>query len=81
MLVPEAETDTGSAVVDFVEHQGDRSFVSVKLAGGELFLVEAEPGVDLDIDENVNIKLEENYTHYFIAESGLNILSLDEDHH
>ncbi|KAA3647702.1 MAG: ABC transporter ATP-binding protein [Chloroflexi bacterium] len=80
MLVPQSGAGTVSAVVDFVEHQGDRSFVTVKLSNGEIFLVEAESGVELEINENVNVKLEEEYTHYFDAENGLNILFLDEEH-
>jgi ABC-type sugar transport system ATPase subunit len=63
-----------AATVDFVEPQGERTILSLILAGGELFLAEAPSAFRPDLDTTVYLKFDMGHIHIFHAESGDNIL-------
>lgn len=73
-LASSSDVNTLQAQVDFVEHQGDRTVISTKLRNGEVFLVEIDTDVDFGIGESIQVKFEEEHTHFFDAENGTNIL-------
>ncbi len=61
------------AVVDFVEPQGERTILSVKLAGGEIFLIDVAPEIRPNIGENVHLSFDLKRIHLFDYQSGSNI--------
>lgn len=63
-----------AAEVDFVEPQGERNILSMKLAGGEIFLVEVRPDVRPAIGETLYLQPDLNHLHIFEIRTGLNIL-------
>jgi multiple sugar transport system ATP-binding protein len=63
-----------SATVDFVEPQGERTILSLKLAGDELFLAEVDSDFRPDQDSTVHLSFDMRHLHIFEAESELNIL-------
>jgi multiple sugar transport system ATP-binding protein len=62
------------AQVDFVEPQGERTILSLNLAGGELFLAEAHSDFRPDLDSMVYLQFDMGHIHIFEAESERNIL-------
>jgi multiple sugar transport system ATP-binding protein len=62
-----------SAVVDFVEPQGERTILSVKLADGEIFLIDVAPEIRPNIGENVHLSFDLEQAHFFDAQTGINI--------
>jgi multiple sugar transport system ATP-binding protein len=66
--------DTVGSVVDFVEPQGERTILGVKLAGGEIFLVEAAPDFRPKIGETVHLRFDLKHAHIFETQTGMNIL-------
>jgi ABC-type sugar transport system ATPase subunit len=66
--------DSVGAAVDFVEPQGERTILGVKLAGGEIFLVEAAPDFRPKVDTAVHLRFDLNHVHIFEAETEMNIL-------
>jgi len=62
-----------AASVFYLEPQGERTILSVKLAGGELFLVEVSPEFQAELDDTVYLNFE-GPIHIFNSENGLNIL-------
>jgi multiple sugar transport system ATP-binding protein len=63
-----------AATVDFVEPQGERTILSLILAGGELFLAEVPSALRPDLEATVYLKFDMGHIHIFDAESGDNIL-------
>jgi ABC-type sugar transport system ATPase subunit len=63
-----------AATVDFVEPQGERTILSLILAGGELFLAEVPSAFRPDLEATVYLKFDMGHIHIFDAESGDNIL-------
>jgi ABC-type sugar transport system ATPase subunit len=63
-----------SATVDFVEPQGERTILSLKLAGDELFLAEVASDFRPDLDSTVHLTFDMGHLHIFEAESERNIL-------
>jgi len=68
------QEDTTGAVVDFVEPQGERTILSVRLAGGELFLIEVPADFRPTIGETVHLRPNLKHVHIFDVQTGLNIL-------
>jgi len=68
-----AEASVG-ARVDFVEPQGERTILSVQLAGGELFLVEVAPDFRPNLNQLVHLQFDLKHLHIFDAQTGMNIL-------
>lgn len=62
-----------SAVVDFVEPQGERTILNVKLAGGEIFLIEVAPDFRPNIGENLHLRFDLEWAHLFDVQTGINI--------
>lgn len=65
---------TVPARVDFVEPQGDRTIITVKLTGDETFLIEAGTETRPTPGEQVGLDFDISKVHIFDAESGKNIL-------
>jgi multiple sugar transport system ATP-binding protein len=61
------------AVVDFVEPQGERTILSVKLADGEIFLIDVAPEIRPNIGENVQLWFDLERAHLFDVQTGINI--------
>lgn len=72
-VLSEATGGSIPASVYVLEPQGERTILTVKLAGGEFFLVEVGPDFDAEIDERVHLDFREPI-HIFDTESGLNLL-------
>jgi multiple sugar transport system ATP-binding protein len=71
--VSPSENSVG-ATVDFVEPQGERTILSLRLAGGEVFLAEVDSGFRPALDSMAYIQFDMGHLQIFEAESGLNIL-------
>jgi ABC-type sugar transport system ATPase subunit len=63
-----------AATVDFVEPQGDRTILTVKLTGGEIFLIEVGPDLRPALGIAVTLQFNLKHTHIFEAETGTNLL-------
>lgn len=63
-----------AATVDFVEPQGERTILSLILAGGELFLAEVPSAFRPELDATVYLRFDLGHIHIFDADSGDNIL-------
>jgi len=61
------------ALVGFVEVQGERNVLSLKLKGGEEFLVVVPADVRPKVNSNIQIEFDTKYLHIFEGESGINI--------
>jgi len=68
------EPNSAAAVVDLVEPQGDRTVIIARLAGGEVFLVQASPDFRPDVGQIVYLKFHVENLHIFDRETGLNLL-------
>jgi len=66
--------DTVGAVVDLLEPQGERTILSVKLAGSEIFLVEVAPDFRPKIGQAVHLRFDLKRIHIFEAQTGMNLL-------
>jgi multiple sugar transport system ATP-binding protein len=66
--------DTVGGVVDFVEPEGERTILSVKLAGGEIFLIEVASDFRPKIGQAVHLRFDLRHLHIFEAQTGMNIL-------
>ncbi len=65
--------------VDFVEPQGDRTIISLKLRTGEIFLAQVLGNLRPEIGQNIHVAFDQRHMHFFDLESGLNIQSEDSD--
>lgn len=63
-----------TAVVDFVEPQGDRTILTVKLAGGETFLIEVGPDFRPAANSTIHMQFDLEYIQIFAAETRQNLL-------
>lgn len=70
------QPDTLSARVDFVEPQGERTILSVRLRGGELFLVQVAPEFRPALGETVHLRFDQEHLHIFETQTGMNLLYL-----
>jgi multiple sugar transport system ATP-binding protein len=66
--------NTAGATVDFVEPQGDRTILIVKLADGEIFLVEVAADFRPDMGQAVHLRFDLKHVHIFEAQTGVNLL-------
>lgn len=73
-IVSAADPNTVEMTVDFVEPQGDRTVLIVKLKGGESFLIEVDPEVRPDTGETIYTQFRSKHAHIFEAKTGINIL-------
>ena len=60
------------AVVHLLEPQGERTILSARLAGGEIFLVEVPPEFEPALETPVSLKLQEP-VHIFEKQQGMNL--------
>ncbi len=65
---------TVEAVVDLIEPQGERTILSAKLAGGEIFLIEVAPDFKPKIDQAVYLRFDLKRIHIFEAQTGMSIV-------
>jgi multiple sugar transport system ATP-binding protein len=61
--------------VDFVEPQGDRTIISLKLADGEIMLVQVLGNLRPEIGQMIYVRFDHRHIQFFDQETGLNILS------
>jgi len=61
------------AVVDFAEHQGERTILTLKLTGGEIFLAEVAADFSPDLASTVFMQFDLQHVHIFENETGLNL--------
>jgi len=66
--------DSVGAVVDFVEPQGERTIVGVKLGGGEVFLIEASPDFRPKTGRAVYLQFDLKRVHIFDSQTGMSML-------
>ena len=59
--------------VDFVEPQGDRTIISLRLQSGEIFLAEILGDFRPAIQQHVFVSFDQRHLNFFDAESGTNI--------
>ena len=62
------------AVVDFVEPQGDRTIISIKLRTGEIFLAQTMENLRPGVGSNIQVAFDQRHMHFFIPDTGLNML-------
>lgn len=72
-IVPESTPYCVTATVYVLEPQGERTILSVKLADGELFLIEVEPDFYAKVDEKIFLEFRQPI-HFFNKETGLNLV-------
>jgi multiple sugar transport system ATP-binding protein len=73
-IVASVEQNDVPATVDFVEPQGDRTILSVKLTDGEIFLVEVAADFRPDLGQAIHVRFDLRHTHIFEAQTGTNLL-------
>lgn len=64
-----------NALVEFVEVQGERNILSLRLVAGDKFLVEAPSDIHPEINSTIQIVFDMRYLHIFDGKSGINISS------
>lgn len=62
------------AEVKFVEPQGDRTIITVRLGGGEIFLIEAGTGDRPQVGASIDLRFELEHAHLFDRLTGENLL-------
>jgi multiple sugar transport system ATP-binding protein len=70
----ESRANCVDATVDFVEAQGERTILTLLLAGGEVFLAQVPSAFRPDLEATVYLQFDLGHIHLFEAESGDNIL-------
>jgi multiple sugar transport system ATP-binding protein len=70
---PEPLPHAIGATVDFVEPQGDRTIISLRLAGGEIILAQMLQGFRPESDRTVYLTFDQRHVHFFDGESGMNL--------
>jgi multiple sugar transport system ATP-binding protein len=63
--------------VDFVEPQGDRTIISLKLKSGEIFLAQVLGDLRPDISKLIHVTFDQRHMHFFDVDTGTNIHCLD----
>jgi len=61
------------AEVDFIEPQGDRTILSLKLSGGDIILAQSLAESRRSIGERIHVRLDQRHIHFFDDETGVNI--------
>ncbi len=72
-VVPSSTSDSADAEVTFVENQGERIILSLRLKGGEDFLVVVHDEVKPGIGSIIHIKFDKKYVHLFDCDTGNNL--------
>lgn len=62
---------------DFVEPQGDRTIISLKLSESDIILAQVLGNLRPDIGQAVSVTFDQRHMHFFDLETGLNILYND----
>ncbi len=65
--------------VDFVEPQGDRTIITLKLEGDEFLLAQVLGDLRPTIGESVHIEFDQRHIHFFDVDSGINVLFTDSE--
>lgn len=73
VVISSSEKNSVPAMVDFVEPQGERTILIVRLAGDESFLIEVDPDFRPDVGSSVYLRFDLAHTHLFEAETGRNL--------
>jgi multiple sugar transport system ATP-binding protein len=63
--------------VDFVEQQGDRTIISLRLSQSETFLAQVLGDLRPQIGQTVHVSFDQRHMHFFNVETGMNILFKD----
>jgi multiple sugar transport system ATP-binding protein len=71
---PKVTNNNINANVDFVEVQGERNILTLRLAAGEIFLVEAASSIKPEIGSNIQIHFDLDHLHIFETATGLNLV-------
>lgn len=80
VLVSLTPTDASFPMeVDFVEPQGDRTIITLKLGDGEFLLAQVLGDLRPGIGESVHIEFDQRHIHFFDVESGINVLFTDSE--
>jgi multiple sugar transport system ATP-binding protein len=61
------------AMVDFVEPQGDRTILTLRLAGGETILAQCLDHYRQKAGANVHVTFDQRHVHFFDPETGVNV--------
>jgi multiple sugar transport system ATP-binding protein len=59
--------------VDFVEVQGERNILTLRLAGGEIFLIEAASEYKPEENSTIHLLFDMGHLHIFETENGINL--------
>ncbi|MEW5958470.1 MAG: ABC transporter ATP-binding protein [Chloroflexota bacterium] len=73
-VLSSAEQSSVPATVDFVEPQGDRTILIVRLAGAESFLIEVDPDFRPEMGASLSLRFDLDHIHIFEAKTGRNLL-------
>jgi multiple sugar transport system ATP-binding protein len=73
-VVSGPEENSVAATVDFVEPQGDRTILIVKLAGGDEFLIEVASEFRPEAGSTIHLRFDLLHAHIFETETGRNLL-------
>jgi multiple sugar transport system ATP-binding protein len=60
--------------VDFVEPQGDRTILSLKLKSGEILMAQVLGDMRPKVGDFLHVQFDQRHVHFFDLETGLNIL-------
>jgi len=63
--------------VDFVEQQGDRTIISIRMAPAETFLAQVLGDLRLDIGQTIHVTFDQRHMHFFDVDTGVNVLYSD----
>jgi len=74
MVLSSPEKNSVAATVDFVEPQGDRTILIVRLAGDESFLIEVDSDFRPEAGSPLQLRFNLDHTHIFETATGRNLL-------
>lgn len=64
-------------MTDFVEPQGDRTIISLRLNDGDILLAQVLGSLQPEFGQPVYVTFDQRHMHFFNTETGLNIISLE----
>lgn len=63
--------------VDFVEPQGDRTIITLRMDGNTIFLAQVLGNLRPEIGQMVHVTFDQRHIHFFDVETGMNIMFVD----
>jgi ABC-type sugar transport system ATPase subunit len=70
-----AATESFGLEVDFVQPQGERTIISLRLKGGDVLMAEIQGDLRPKVGETMHLQFDQRHIHFFDVRSGLNIFS------